>query len=709
MNDPFWEKAVEFLLTHTSKRDTVVLPDEMAGPPGTAIRYSSFNESCTFDFFVLHKGMFEFFSLPFMEWLVGTFSAYYANEVFVIFSHKPLSMNPDARHVEALYVKLEEARTQTERRGERAVFLHIPKTGGTSLYNAISKYYAKKIYFQRNEHLSGFRRNLEDYDLIAGHLARTALSRRLTQTRVWFLFLRHPVRRFLSAVAHSRRPNEDPSLFGPRMRLMRTLSLADLMRSDLGCREMHAQLYMLGSEGETTGGNEDLERIYDNAIAFLNREDVLVGITERMNESATLITNMLGLPDLEIKRKNVTGNYETLIPQSEISSVEDELHEAMQLDIKLYNQMAEILTKRMNASLPERSEKSLPGSSHLSKEAIFITGRFRSGTTVLWNLFNVQKRYTAYYEPLNDSLIAAVQCTKPMASHRGVSSYWDAYQPLLDQLPDYHKPEFAYHRLILEEGDKYRGLKNYLDFLLHQARDHRPVLQFNRVDFRLPWLRQTYPGATLVHVFRNPRNAWVSSRRHLPEDEWDDAYHPDAYDLFQWIVALGDEFPFVSDPKNSYEAHYYLYRLSRIMGERVADCSIDFDREIQSSPEASLSKLVETGCLRPDDVGTARTVIERIDEEHWSAYRSDKWFGEIESRCEEALRELGLLEGLARQPLASIKEQHRDAWNSLGPAYGRKLVNALLQTASAQRSTITRLLGTIREHEARFHKKDRAA
>ena len=35
-------------------------------------------------------------------------------------------------------------------------------------------------------------------------------------------------------------------------------------------------------------------------------------------------------------------------------------------------------------------------------EAIFITGRFRSGSTLLWNLFRNTLGVTSYYEPLNE-------------------------------------------------------------------------------------------------------------------------------------------------------------------------------------------------------------------------------------------------------------------------------------------------------------------
>ena len=120
---------------------------------------------------------------------------------------------------------------------------------------------------------------------------------------------------------------------------------------------------------------------------------------------------------------------------------------------------------------------------------IFITARFRSGSTLLWNIFDHATGYRAYYEPCHDNLLAHIRYTPPMASHRGVENYWGAYQDRMDDVERLHRPQFGLHRLRLEAGEEWNDLQAYLSFLIDGAAPETAVLQFNRLDFRLPWLR----------------------------------------------------------------------------------------------------------------------------------------------------------------------------------------------------------------------------
>ncbi|MGH9959423.1 MAG: hypothetical protein ACREBC_20240 [Pyrinomonadaceae bacterium] len=54
---------------------------------------------------------------------------------------------------------------------------------------------------------------------------------------------------------------------------------------------------------------------------------------------------------------------------------------------------------------PELKRGSGPESSRLRSAIIFITGRFRSGSTLLWNLFRNVEAVTAYYETIQRATV----------------------------------------------------------------------------------------------------------------------------------------------------------------------------------------------------------------------------------------------------------------------------------------------------------------
>ena len=65
-------------------------------------------------------------------------------------------------------------------------------------------------------------------------------------------------------------------------------------------------------------------------------------------------------------------------------------------------------------------------------DIVFITGRFRSGSTLLWNLFRQMDNCTAYYEPFNERrwFDSSARGNRMDATHRGVSDYWKEYDGL---------------------------------------------------------------------------------------------------------------------------------------------------------------------------------------------------------------------------------------------------------------------------------------
>ena len=248
------------------------------------------------------------------------------------------------------------------------------------------------------------------------------------------------------------------------------------------------------------------------------------------------------------------------------------------------------------------------------------------------------------------------------ADHVGVDSYWDEYQPLLPAIRKVYRPEFGIQRLFLEKHDSHEALKMYISFLLSAA-DGIPALQFNRVDFRLPWLRVQFPQATIIHLYRDAREQWMSMVKNLSREVWDDPYENTPYDLIVWSSSLALYFPFLFSRvvTTAYHRHYLLWRLSKLMGERCADISISFDKLLES-PKEQIAQLLKTTGLVNVDIEQLNHLIFPPKREQWRNLVDEDWFLKAEKECDKCLDQLGLIEQFGIVPLDHIKAEHNSQW-----------------------------------------------
>jgi hypothetical protein len=325
---------------------------------------------------------------------------------------------------------------------------------------------------------------------------------------------------------------------------------------------------------------------------------------------------------------------------------------------------------------------------------IFITARFRSGSTMLWHLYDRTPGYCAFYEPCHDNLPVHVRHTTPKPSHTGVRSYWDAYEPILDDVDRLHHPSFGLARLYLEAADEWPQLEAYVSKLIERAAPFRAVLQFNRVDLRLPWLRARFPEARIIHLRREVRESWFSMISHLDSEWRDDPYEPHVYDLLEWCASLAREFPFLADPgvRSLYERHYLLWRMSTMAGERLADVSLDLDADFRDDPERGLARLIDADLFDGRFAPMAATRIDRSRRPLRVRAEPAEGFEAVEERCDGALEALGLTEWMGVRPLAEIRSSRPDAWAAREGQLLQPMIDALLRVSSYHRGEVTRLL-----------------
>lgn len=300
------------------------------------------------------------------------------------------------------------------------------------------------------------------------------------------------------------------------------------------------------------------------------------------------------------------------------------------------------------------------GNPALRNNLIIITARFRSGSTLLWNLFRCTPGCTAYYEPFNERrwFDPRRRGGRIDPTHKNVDDYWREYEGLT-ALGEYYREEWTERNFLMDATFWDPAMKCYVELLIERA-SGIPVLQFNRIDFRLPWFRQNFPHAKMVHLYRYPRDQWCSSlvdMRCFPKDGEVAEFEPyDHYYLLRWARDLKYHFPFLDERSLShpYELFYYLWRLSHWFGTAYADYSIAFEHLVER-PDETLAKLFPAIGLKLYDIATLKRLIVKPEFGRWRAYADDAWFKKHEAHCENVLGNF----------IASVSPLHRGATLSM--------------------------------------------
>ena len=273
---------------------------------------------------------------------------------------------------------------------------------------------------------------------------------------------------------------------------------------------------------------------------------------------------------------------------------------------------------------------------------VFVTARFRSGSTFLWQLLNAFKQVTCYYEPLNERkwYLPESAAQGVDESHLGVTDYRRGYDGLTD-LDKYFDSLWTTRRLYMGHGHSDPSLKRYIEALISRSSD-RAILQFNRVDFRLGWLRANFSNAGILHLYRDPREQWMSimeAGSSVPIEKLASDFR--GYKLFymyQWARDLSLLFPFLDPQKAShpYVLHYYLWQLSYKFGKRFADLSISYENLVQDL-DGTINQIAEVFCLADPPFEELRALNRGRVTERWKAYADEDWYRRHEEACDQAL------------------------------------------------------------------------
>jgi len=232
-----------------------------------------------------------------------------------------------------------------------AIFLHIPKTAGTTLHNIIERQYPPEaIYtFGSNAHaaVEDFKnRSLQERNqirLLRGHMA-FGLHKYLPSVDDYFTVLREPVNRVISYYNFILRT---PDHYLYEIVRSRNLSLSDLLHSQLPLMMNDAQVRLLsGVWGEVAFG-EVSEAMLKMAEENLRNHFVVVGVTQEFDKTLCLLQAKLNWnSNILYERQNVTtqGLLRQQLPHDTIELI----RQTNQKDIALYNYGQILFAQQMN-------------------------------------------------------------------------------------------------------------------------------------------------------------------------------------------------------------------------------------------------------------------------------------------------------------------------------------------------------------------------
>ena len=240
---------------------------------------------------------------------------------------------------------------------------------------------------------------------------------------------------------------------------------------------------------------------------------------------------------------------------------------------------------------------------------------------MFWSMFRTASdRYSAYCEPFHEHLVSMVDDKDlvPMdPTHTGIEDVFAEYRSLdRKALGQVWRPWFGRERFLLGRDDEAADMEEYLRFLIDST-PRRAVLKFTRATFRVEWLRAKFPGATIVHLVRRPRDIWTSM--------WGRDRGPDGepFGSFIQYTRLIAEDIGLDLPGYPYRTFYALMMLGDEMGEKAMNDRWAYEEAVRDFTSWSTRHLIETGLMdvvppipvRTNDIG---------DEVHESSWFDDQ-------------------------------------------------------------------------------------
>jgi hypothetical protein len=244
-----------------------------------------------------------------------------------------------------------------------AIFLHIPKTAGTTMHRIIERQYSQESMvsfgFDAHQSILEFkalsRERRAQIRMLKGHMG-FGLHRHLPNPAVYFTLMRDPIERVISHYYHILRDPDHylyPHTQGGR------LELADFLKTEVPLMLDNGQTRLVSGVWDKVPFGACDEEVLEIAKNNVDEHFALVGLTERFDETLCMLQDILGWSnDISYVRENVGRNrpYQDGWSSETLAAVV----ETNRLDMALYDYATRLFqeeVRRYGPSLAAQAER----------------------------------------------------------------------------------------------------------------------------------------------------------------------------------------------------------------------------------------------------------------------------------------------------------------------------------------------------------------
>jgi hypothetical protein len=220
---------------------------------------------------------------------------------------------------------------------ETVIFLHIPRTAGTTLHRIIDRQYRQEECHWIDRHNVGIEefKNLPparraEIRMLRGHMP-FGLHKYIPGPSTYFTLLRDPVERVVSYYYFVRR---DPQHYLHDYALVQGMTLKRYIESQVSLATDNCQTRIISGVWDTLPHDECTEATLASAKRNLAEHFTVVGLTERFDETLMLLKQRFAWQNVFYQRQNVTWGRpgQESLPAETLAVV----RERNQLDLRLY-------------------------------------------------------------------------------------------------------------------------------------------------------------------------------------------------------------------------------------------------------------------------------------------------------------------------------------------------------------------------------------